>query len=1446
MNSSFDENSSADPMLPLVEEYVQRKQQGESVSLEEYCDKYPELAEEIRELFPALEIMQELQPQSEDHRDVAASHDLPEQIGDYRIVAEIGRGGMGVVYEAEQQSLRRRVALKVLPNNFDTAGNSKQRFQQEARAAAMMHHTNIVPVFEVGEEGNHVFYAMQLISGQSLDRVIEELKNTGSRTNVEKLGQPASDAGAASSSASLGSSVFGDLSSDAGSGHHRQFYRSVAKIGSQTADALSFAHARGVIHRDIKPSNLLLDAGGVVWVTDFGLAKLDDEGLTETGDFVGTLRYMSPERFRGDCDQRSDIYSVGLTLYELLARRPAFESSDHVSLIRMISSEEPARLRLVNSQIPRDLETIVSKSIDREPRFRYRTARALAEDLERYLQDQPIKARRHSIPERLVRWSRRNRSLSAAVAAIAVMAIVTITVLALSLRTARIATAEARQFAARALLTQADLAFDNQQFQSASVLAAASRNISPSEAATAKLRSSYASVPASLRWMSPTLGDLSTVATSRNGRCVAAASKYEDTIWVWDVDSFQHSHRLSGHTEMVRALAFDPLGKRILSGSQDQSVRLWDVDSGDVQWTHSIPAAPGHVAIDPTGELAAAGGVFRGTVWVWDCASGKQLHRFEGDGSPARAITFDRTADTLAVGFEDGTIKTWNLTDKVETVFDYSARVHSIEFLPGGGLAVAGDGGLSIMNLDSGRRREISFDENATRVSLSTLSVDPAGQEVAVGASDGTIRFLHAETLQEVRADRLDVGNPLIFLGHCRDGSHLIVGTTNQGRRSTDQSIRMIHRSTGQTTAWVEGHVEPTVQLAFSADGTRLVSAAADRTIRVWDTESGAMLERIADHPGAIHCVQISPDASVIASGGSDETLRLWNLNSGTKHQSSKHGSALTGVAFHPSENVLASSTSDTIGFWSLPSGPDDPLRRDGPAINVELSGTNEGIQARTLRFSPDGKLIACGTTRGRVLLWSATSHKLVAEFRPDANRAIFKLVFSSDVNRLAVQCHEYSSKVFDITNPSEPVEIQEIIQPPSPSMTMTPSGDVILMGTYDQSVHLYSVETGRKVSSIEGHRERIHAIEFSADGNMLACASGAELRLWDFNEAKFNTIRGSVLTERGREWKDHYDMLFATELSEDENKVLIRGMWGGSYNAILLDRATGQKRAFKGAYGGDIDPKNRWVAICTKSGDLDLYAANSDDCIPLQHNRTAIKSLVFNCDGSLLAGIGPGDISVWDTETKNRLYTFPAHLGGKRNRLAFHPSAPNLLASGGDDGMVYLWRVDSTDYKRLRQLDGHSEFVGHMSFSKDGKRLATCGRGESPPALLWDLETGKILQRFFGHAIRINGVDISPDDRWVATASSDFTVRLWDTRDGTEVRRFQDHTDDVYSVKFIDDGRQLITASADGTIQFIDLSRGDEKKEISVQQLEAETGMRLEGEHLRLIPNRVQWHVEP
>ena len=385
------------------------------------------MREEIRRVFTSVQMVEQMAKRRLSNRlsGLPATRP-PEQLGDYRIVREIGRGGMGVVYEAEQMSLRRRVAVKVLPRQFLLDSRSAQRFAREAQTAAKLHHTNIVPVFGVGTDAGYHYYVMQRIEGVGLDAVLACLPKTGWEATETRLGSGADSPAAGRAVDRLEALVQAVIKDREGTERstdpslprlafrfRTEYWRSVARIGVQAADALEYAHSQGTLHRDIKPANLLLDAQGVLCVADFGLAKaVEGETLSQTGDVVGTLRYMAPEQFSGQADARSDVYSLGLTLYELLALQPAFADTDRSQLMRKISQDEPVPLRSVNPKIPRDLETIVAKATAREPDRRYQAAAELARDLHCFLEDRPIHARRITRVEQFSRWCRRNPAIA--------------------------------------------------------------------------------------------------------------------------------------------------------------------------------------------------------------------------------------------------------------------------------------------------------------------------------------------------------------------------------------------------------------------------------------------------------------------------------------------------------------------------------------------------------------------------------------------------------------------------------------------------------------------------------------------------------------------------------------------------------------------------------------------------------------------------------------------------------------------------------------------------------------------------------------------------------------------------------------------------------------------------------------------------------------------------
>jgi eukaryotic-like serine/threonine-protein kinase len=440
-------------LLQVVQQYVRELEAGHHPNRQEWNTRHPDLQPRLNECLEGLTFMHEVGAamKSGETQTSASLLGIGMQpgmpLGDFKIVREIGRGGMGIVYEAIQLSLGRRVALKTLPFAAGLDPKYLRRFRQEAQAAAQLHHANIVPVFAVGAERGVNFYAMQLIDGQSLDCIIRHLALDAGRETADSSSADAKSPRTSTgslfdfpSTAPLGASVartpphaaapnralsrdeaerLTRLSADLTTGIGKtKVYVTMANLMAQAADALEYAHQQGIIHRDIKPANLLVDMNHNLWVADFGLAHLHSEqNLTRTGDLLGTIRYASPEQVSGQrvvLDHRTDLYSLGATFYELITLRPVFAATTRQSLLQQILNQDPVAPRSIDRSIPPELETILLKLLGKRPEERYGSAQEVADDLRRFLRNEPILAQPPSFMDRVRKWGRRHPSYVAA------------------------------------------------------------------------------------------------------------------------------------------------------------------------------------------------------------------------------------------------------------------------------------------------------------------------------------------------------------------------------------------------------------------------------------------------------------------------------------------------------------------------------------------------------------------------------------------------------------------------------------------------------------------------------------------------------------------------------------------------------------------------------------------------------------------------------------------------------------------------------------------------------------------------------------------------------------------------------------------------------------------------------------------------------------------------
>ena len=714
----------------LAAEFVERLRSGERPEIEEYTARHPELSDSIRYLFPTLLVMEQpATPHGTSHSETR----VRERLGEFHVLREIGRGGMGVVYEAEQQSLARRVAIKVLGAGLLSSDVQVERFRREAKSAARLHHTNIVPVFGFGESHGFHYYAMQYIRGHSLRELLSAIEaSDGSESHSER------DTPVVSGSAHethLVRAATGD------GGASMTYYRAVAGIGRQVAHALHYAHGQGVLHRDIKPANILLDEAATAWISDFGLAKaVDSEELTATGHVPGTLGYVAPERFEGAEDQRSDVYSLGVTLYELIARRPAFSRVDGAVLVRDVVTKELTPLRRLDRRLPDDLATIVQKAISRSPRDRYSSAKELADDLDRFLRREPIAARRTPWLTRLARRCQRNPIVTALTAAIFVLGIVLV-IGSLSsahrLRKERDATRE-NLWAAKLAEGRARRLEGSAEQR---VLALAALEIAAEGAPTVETRTEVLGALAltGLREeLSHTLADGIPI-VSADGRRMVAHDPTDTATFVRDTESPEAVIATLRTDEQWPGAALSSTGRYFASGTDPQGyLKVWDVDQEALIGELTNVSARSNVEFAPQDDVLAVS-VATGGILLYSLPQLEKLRRLPFE--PAiRRLRFDPSGTRLAVvarGSYGFSVRVIDVADGTERQrLDHGDDVYEVSWHPRGRLLAAASRDFNVHLWDVVNRERVHELEGhggeVVRVNFS-----PTGDYLLSSAWDG-------------------------------------------------------------------------------------------------------------------------------------------------------------------------------------------------------------------------------------------------------------------------------------------------------------------------------------------------------------------------------------------------------------------------------------------------------------------------------------------------------------------------------------------------------------------------------------------------------------------------------------------------------------------------------------------------------------------------------------
>ncbi len=1398
--------------------YLEAVDRGQTPDPQLVLDSHPEFRAQLTEFFTGIEHFDGLaaplrwvaqavlertpppgdtpRPGRQDIASLGSSRELmTRSFGDYELLGEVARGGMGVVYRARQRSLNRLVAIKLIQGTDSPA--EVQRFRNEAQTVADLDHPQIVAVHEVGEHEGQLYFSMRLVEGGSL---------------AQHLDRFAADP------------------------------RSAARLVGSVARAIHHAHQRGILHRDLKPSNILLDAEGRPHVTDFGLAKRvqADSSLTQSGALIGTPSYMAPEQTtgqRGLVTTATDVYGLGAVLYALLSGHPPFRGDTVLDTLVLVREQEPEPPSRANPRVDRDLETICLKCLQKEPRKRYASAEALADDLQRLLDGQPIQARPAGRLERLLKWVKR-RPLWAALLGVSCAAALTLAALSAwlwstvldrdaALATAQTATASAqaseartRQFLYAAAYQTLSQQWKRGDLRSMRALLDQHRRDAEQGAKGPSFEWRYFSRladGAGHRTLSGHRGEVRAVAVAPDGRTLATGG-HDTTVQLWDSSTWKIRLTLRGHTSPITALAFLSDGTTLATIEERNLVHYWDPITGQEQGPPFHVSGPvKQMCLSADGQSLAA--ALSNRVWgveIWDRRTGKMrcswprtlfnVLAFSPDGQIVAGaaggeftswdtrmhdtiaqwghehriftLAFSHDGRSIAKGLAKGTVHVSKIVGPmrvhsdeppVQMLIGGIAPVWSLAFSPDDEMVAAGDeeGVVRVWTLRTGSLRNI-FKGHTDRVL--TLAFTPDGRTLVSGGADGTARIWDVAARQDYQTlvTPLQPSGPIAF---APGGRELAVACT-------DRTVSLLDAETGRVLLTCRGHSGAIQNLAFAPDGSVLATVSRDLTLKLWDRVLGRPRSTWS-LPALPWAVAFSPNSRLVAAALDNGLVKCWEVASGAQRLSfraSPH--PVFTLAFAPTgETLLTGGKAPAIRSWDTATGKERPFRWKAEMAISRLAMSHNGRWLAGIEFGNQW-----------AYLWDTNSGALRRKFWLSNATA---LAFSPDDGLLAVNGNTVVHLI-DVQTSAVRINLNPekndgmIIQ----GVAFRPDGKTLATSSRDGMVKLWDLRTW-KVLKPPGQRPGpIHALAFTPDGKRLVtCSAAPPVEVTTF---PFPGISKSNYQQFVRRLDD---IQFWDLASGREEEPLLANQPAGGVHCLAL--TPDGRTLLAGSLGGTIW---RWDLVARKPLPLlfvDEKARSYWELMEAAHKIWPTKpeytrtlgAIAVSPDGRQLAIATGDEIQIRDARTGQVRRTLPLPHGGVC--LAFHPRSGILSATDSSGSGARFWDV-SGDRPLPGLLAGHKSRMSCLAYSPDGKMLATGGLDRR--IILWDLASpSKRNQVLLGHAGAINCLAFSPDGRTLASCSGlDSTVRLWHMATGQELAVLELHGVAVTCLAFSPDGTTL------------------------------------------------------